>query len=106
MASLHASILIYANFGGTNRAIRRNNVFSETFTGTARPAPLMHVSDALRESALAALLDLWAREGFQVPTRQNATFLMLWKLAGLSDEIRQRIGIEPVAAPYYPRRGQ
>jgi hypothetical protein len=66
----------------------------------------MHVSGALRASALAALLDLWAREGFQVPTRQNATFLTLWELAGLSDEIRQRIGIEPVAPPYYPRRGQ
>ena len=57
----------------------------------------------LLDRIVAVLIDY---QGFRVPVRQNATFRMLWELAGLSDEIRQRIGIEPAETPYYSRRGQ
>jgi hypothetical protein len=72
----------------------------------------MHISNALRDTARATLIDRWAHEGFKVPARHNATFRMLWELAGLSDEVRQRIGIvsnheaQLRSAPYYPSRSR
>jgi hypothetical protein len=42
----------------------------------------MHISSALRETARATLIDRWAHEGFKVPARHNATFRMLWEIAG------------------------
>jgi hypothetical protein len=53
----------------------------------------MHVSYHLRETARAALIEIWAREGFRVPARQNATFQVLWEMTEWPDEIRKRIGI-------------
>jgi hypothetical protein len=36
-----------------------------------------------------ALIDLWCEDGFKVAARHNRVFL---ELAGLSDEIRKRLG--------------
>jgi hypothetical protein len=65
----------------------------------------MHVSSALRQTPLAALLDLWAWEGFQVPPHLNGTFRMLCELAELPDDMRKRLGVaeHQTAQRYYPK---
>lgn len=65
----------------------------------------MRISTALRQIALAALLDMWAREGFWVPTYQNGTFRMLCELAELPDDMRKRLGVaeHQTAQRYYPK---
>lgn len=60
----------------------------------------------MREAAREALIDLWAREGFKVPARQNLTFRMLWELAELPDDTRKLMGIvSDHEAEWRARRG-
>jgi hypothetical protein len=47
----------------------------------------------IREAARAALIDLWAQEGFRVPARENSLFRVLWETAEWPDETRKRLGI-------------
>jgi hypothetical protein len=46
----------------------------------------------MREAAREALIDLWCQDGFKVPARHNRLVCTLVELAGLSDEIRKRLG--------------
>ena len=46
----------------------------------------------MRESARAALIDLWSEDGFNVPVRHNRAIRLLVELAELPDEIRKRLG--------------
>jgi hypothetical protein len=46
----------------------------------------------MREVAREALIDLWCRDGFKVPVHHNRLVCTLVELAGLSDEIRKRLG--------------
>jgi hypothetical protein len=68
----------------------------------------MHISAALRETARASLIDLWAQEGFKVPPNKRETFFALWLMAGLPNEIRDRLGMDheaewKTAHTYYPK---
>jgi hypothetical protein len=49
-------------------------------------------SQPMRAAARKALIDLWCRDGFRVPSRHNRLVLTLVELAGLPDEIRKRLG--------------
>jgi hypothetical protein len=68
----------------------------------------MHIDEALRETARASLIDLWAQEGFRVPLNKCDTFFASWLMAGLPNEIRDRLGMDREAEwktvqTYYPK---
>jgi hypothetical protein len=56
------------------------------------------IPSTLRETARAALIDHWEREGFRVPPRQTRSFMFLWELSEYPDELRKQFGIEENAS--------